>query len=116
MSEITRDTLMAYLDGQLDETTRAEVEAHLAANPDAALELSQLHRQSDAIRTLYGPAAAEPVPSRLDPHRLALARSRRTWCHSRRTTTPWISTPFTRSPSGRTAMTPTRAGLPADQK
>ena len=79
MSEITRDTLMAYLDGQLDETTRAEVEAHLAANPDAALELSQLHRQSDAIRTLYGPAAAEPVPSRLDPHRLALARSRRTW-------------------------------------
>ena len=79
MSEISRDTLMAFLDGQLDETTSAAVETWLAANPDAALDLAQLQRQSDAIRTLYGPAATEPVPTRLDPHRLALLQSRRRW-------------------------------------
>jgi anti-sigma factor RsiW len=79
MSEITRDTLMAYLDGQLDETARAEVEAYLVANAEAALELNQLQRQSDAIRTLYGPVASEPVPTRLSPHRLAVMQSRQRW-------------------------------------
>ncbi len=79
MSEITRDTLMAYLDGQLDPATRAEVDAFLAANPEAAAEHAQLQRQSDAIRTLYGPAAREPVPSSLAPHRLALLAQRRRW-------------------------------------
>ena len=79
MSEITRETLMAFVDGQLDPKAHAEVEAWLAANPDAALDVTLMQRQSDAIRTLYGPAAAEPVPARLDPHRLALVRSRRRW-------------------------------------
>jgi anti-sigma factor RsiW len=79
MSEITRDTLMAFVDGQLAPASRAEVEAHLATNPDAAVEVAALRRQSDAIRTLYEPAAAEAVPPRLDPHRLALAAGRRQW-------------------------------------
>lgn len=79
MSEMSRDTLMAYLDGQLDEPARADVEAWLAANPDAALDLAQMQRQADAIRTLYGPAAGEPVPARLSPHRLALHAQRRQW-------------------------------------
>jgi anti-sigma factor RsiW len=79
MSQITRETLMAFVDGELDPTARAEVEAWLAANPDATLDVTLMQRQSDAIRTLYGPAAAEPVPARLDPHRLALIQSRRRW-------------------------------------
>ena len=79
MSEITRDTLMAFIDGQLDHDASAAVEAYLAANPEAALELGQMQRQTDAIQALYGPVASEPVPARLDPHRLALRRSRRTW-------------------------------------
>src|SRR5690606_20509544 len=72
MSEITRDTLMAFIDGQLDHDASAAVEAYLAANPEAALELGQMQRQTDAIQALYGPVASEPVPARLDPHRLAL--------------------------------------------
>ena len=79
MSQITRETLMAFVDGELDPKAHAEVEAWLAANPDAALDVTLMQRQSDAIRTLYGPAAAEPVPARLDPHRLALIQSRRRW-------------------------------------
>lgn len=79
MSEINRDTLMAYLDGQLDAGTTEKVDAHLLANPDAAAEIAALRRQADAIRTLYPSAAAEPVPTRLAPHRLALIEGRRRW-------------------------------------
>lgn len=77
MTEITRDMLMAFLDGKLDPATSAEVETWLKANPDAALDLLHLQRQSDAIHALYGPVASEPVPARLDPHLLARDMSRR---------------------------------------
>lgn len=73
MSGIDRDILMAYIDGQLDASARAAVEA----DPAAAAEIAALQRQSDAIRTLYAPAAAEPLPARLDPHRLLLQQHRR---------------------------------------
>jgi anti-sigma factor RsiW len=73
MSEISRDTLMAYVDGKLDPAARTLVEA----DPAVLAEAATLQRQSDAIRTLYAPAAAEPVPTRLDPHRLALLAQRK---------------------------------------
>jgi len=79
MSEIDRDSLMAYLDNQLGPDDRAEMERRLAADPEAATEAALMQRQADAIRTLYGPAANEPVPSRLSPHRMALAAQRRRW-------------------------------------
>lgn len=77
MSEITRDQLMAYADGQLPEAERAAIEVHLAANPDAAAEIALIQRQTDAIRTLFGPAGAEAVPARLKPRRLAAEIGRR---------------------------------------
>ncbi|KKB07546.1 anti-sigma factor family protein [Devosia chinhatensis] len=74
MSAPDRDLLMAYVDGQLDAGARAALEA----DPVAMAEIAALQRQSDAIRTLYAPAGAEPVPVRLDPHRLAAHQARRT--------------------------------------
>lgn len=82
MSEITRDTLMAYADGALSVADRAEVDAYIAAHPDAAAEVALIQRQADAIRTLYGPAAAEPVPPRLSVERLLQSQGKRrsrTW-------------------------------------
>lgn len=79
MSEITRDMVMAFLDGQLDEPARRHVASWLDANPDARSELGQLQRQSDAIRTLYGPVISEPVPARLSPRRMAAGQARRRW-------------------------------------
>jgi anti-sigma factor RsiW len=38
--------------------------------------VAQLQRQSDAIRTLYGPAVAEPVPARLSVAALARAQDK----------------------------------------
>ncbi|MBI4048478.1 MAG: zf-HC2 domain-containing protein, partial [Devosia nanyangense] len=74
---ITDDTLQAYADGRLDADGRAAVEAHLEAHPDLAAELALWQRQRDAIKTLYDPVAGEPVPARLNPHRLAAERSAR---------------------------------------
>ena len=65
MSAFTRDQLMEYADGGLSPAERIGVEAFLAANPEAAAEIAHIQRQSDAIRTLYGPVAAEPLPQRL---------------------------------------------------
>ncbi|KRA55385.1 anti-sigma factor family protein [Devosia sp. Root635] len=77
MTQITRDQLTAYADGQLPETERIAVETYLSANPDAAAEVALLLRQTDAIRTLFGPAGAETVPVRLKPRRLAAEIGRR---------------------------------------
>src|SRR4051794_21993899 len=71
MSPITQDMLMAYADGQLDGAERDAVAAHLRAHPDAAIEVSLLQRQNDAIQTLFAPVGAEPVPARLRVRRLA---------------------------------------------
>ncbi len=79
MSLTDKDQIMAYIDGQLDTATRAAVEA----DASAMAEIAALQRQSDAIRTLYAPAGTEPVPARLDPHRLALVAQRRRWASMR---------------------------------
>lgn len=83
MSQISRDQLMAYADGQLPEAERAAVEAHLGTNPEAAAEVALLQRQTNAIRTMFGPAGAESVPARLRPRRLAAEIDRRR-------TRPWL--------------------------
>lgn len=77
MSAISRDTLMAYADGQLPEAEILKIGAYLAANPDAAAEVALIQRQSEAIRTLFAPAGAEPVPTRLRPRRISAELARR---------------------------------------
>ena len=82
MSAVTRDTLMAYADGQLDDAERKTVEAWLSNNPDSAAEIALWGRQNDAIRTLFAPAGAEAVPARLRPARIAAelgSRRNRSW-------------------------------------
>lgn len=76
MSAPDRDTLMAYADGQLDEAGRRAVEAHLAANAEAAADVALLQRQNDAIQTLFAPTGAEAVPARLRARRIAAESQR----------------------------------------
>ncbi|GLQ57093.1 anti-sigma factor family protein [Devosia nitrariae] len=79
---ISRETLLAYADGQLPQAEAETVAAYLAANPEAAAEVALWARQDDSIRTLFGPAGAEPVPPRLKPRRLAAemeSRNRGRW-------------------------------------
>ncbi len=65
--------LHAYADGMLDERARAAVEAYLMDNPALAEEVEGWKQQNETLRTLYGPALAEPVPPRLDIHRIERA-------------------------------------------
>ncbi len=74
---VTREQLMAYSDGQLPENERVLVETWLAGNPDAAAEVAMMVRQNDAIRTLFAPAGAEPLPAALRPATVATLVARR---------------------------------------
>jgi len=71
---ISEAMLHSYVDGRLTPGERVTVAQWLATDPDAHAEIALWQRQRDAIATLYAPVATEPVPARLDPHRLAAAR------------------------------------------
>jgi anti-sigma factor RsiW len=59
--------LLAYADGLLDADSerKAEVEDYLRKHPEAAAKVRDYTDQNNALRRLYGPVAAEPVPERL---------------------------------------------------
>ncbi|MGA7479392.1 MAG: anti-sigma factor [Azonexus sp.] len=67
MSEqaITEADLHAYVDGQLPETRRAEVEDYLAAQPEAAARVRAYCVQRDALRQHYDPVLDEEIPASL---------------------------------------------------
>jgi anti-sigma factor RsiW len=64
-SPIGEIDLHAYVDGQLDATRRAEVEAFLAACPEAADEVQTLRAQNQALHLRYDSVMNEAVPLRL---------------------------------------------------
>jgi anti-sigma factor RsiW len=68
--------LLAYADGMLDTDPqrKAQVEAHLRANPKTAAYVAELVAQTHALRAAYGPRLSEPVPARL--HAALAERSR----------------------------------------
>lgn len=80
-SLISDADLMAYLDRALDTARAADLEARLAQDPEAQARLAEWQRQNALIGALYAPAAAEPVPPRLDVRRMAARRDqyRGTW-------------------------------------
>ncbi len=61
---ITESDLVAYVDGELDPMRRLEVEAHLADNPEAALQVMADLRDRDALREAFQPLPG-PGPERL---------------------------------------------------
>ena len=68
--KISENDLHAYVDGALDGSSRAAVEAYLAKNPAAAEEVDDWKQQNDTLRALYGHVVAEPVPPSLNAHRI----------------------------------------------
>jgi len=77
--EVTNEMLLGFADGQLDAAQLAAVEAYLAAHPDRAADVAVWRRQNGALSTLFGPIASEPVPPRLNPHRIAAQATARRW-------------------------------------
>lgn len=62
---ITELDLHAHVDGQLDAARRAEVEAYLAAHPDAAAQVQAWRAQNQLLHAAYDNVLNEPVPLRI---------------------------------------------------
>lgn len=72
-----RDTLMAFVDGQLDAARAAQVQRAIDADPHLAAQVQALQQQNAALRAALDPLLDEPVPARL-LQRVA-APPQRTW-------------------------------------
>jgi anti-sigma factor RsiW len=65
MRNITETDLHAYADGQLDDSRRIRVEAHLAQHSAASESVRVWREQSKALRAFFNPVLSELVPQRL---------------------------------------------------
>jgi anti-sigma factor RsiW len=63
--DISESDLHAYLDSELDDARRSEVEAHVAAHPEDAARLAAYAGLNDVLRARYDPLLDEPLPARL---------------------------------------------------
>ena len=59
------ETLMAYVDGELDEHARVAVEAAMLANPDVAARVARQQSLRKRVRLAFERVVEEPVPERL---------------------------------------------------
>lgn len=62
---ITDHELHAYVDAELPAARHAEVDAHLAADPEAAAHVRAYAEQKQALRQLFDPVLIEPLPAPL---------------------------------------------------
>ena len=79
---VSESDLHAYVDSALPEARRAEVESHLAAQPEAAQRVRDYQAQAQALRVLFNPVLDEPLPEHLralssPPRAAAVERPRR---------------------------------------
>lgn len=58
--------LHAYVDGELDEHRRAEVETWLADHPEDAARVRAFQDQKAALHALYDGVLSEPLPARIE--------------------------------------------------
>lgn len=72
---LTEADLHAYVDDQLPQERRRQIEAYLATRPDEAERLRQYVAHKREIRAVFDPVLDEPVPPRL----VEAARSRGPW-------------------------------------
>jgi hypothetical protein len=62
---LSEETLMAYVDGELDAPAREQVEIALAADPEAARRVAAQRALRSTLRAAFDPVLDEPVPARL---------------------------------------------------
>jgi anti-sigma factor RsiW len=74
---VTEDELHAYVDDELPQERRADVEAWLATHPEDADRVNAWRAMAEMLHARYGAVAQEPVPKRLELERLE--RRPRSW-------------------------------------
>ena len=65
----TEPELHAYVDGELDESQRRQIEALMASQPELARQVEQIREESQRLRASLEPPPAD-TPARLDPFRI----------------------------------------------
>lgn len=65
MTKLDEETLMAYVDGELDPGHAAEIEALLAEDAEARATVQMFRDSAAALRGAFDPILREPVPERL---------------------------------------------------
>jgi len=65
MMKLDEETLMAYVDGELDPRRAAEVEALLAEDAEARATVQMFRDTTARMRSAFDPILREPVPARL---------------------------------------------------
>jgi len=75
-SPITEDDLQGFVDHQLDEARRSEVQVYLDAHPEIAARMAAFGRQREALRLAAAPFADEPIPPQLNVRHLVAAHRR----------------------------------------
>ncbi|MCW6510126.1 anti-sigma factor family protein [Lichenifustis flavocetrariae] len=68
--------LHAFVDDQVNPERRAMIASYLKTAPDEAARVESWRRQNEAIRTVFGSAASEPVPLWLTIGQVASGRER----------------------------------------
>lgn len=79
---ITEDDLHAYVDGALTPARQAEIEDYLAEYPEEAERVRAYRAQNEALKALFNPVLAEPLPDNLHAlaaHPLNPAVNRKRW-------------------------------------
>ena len=89
--DIDESDLHAWVDGQLPEDRRQAVAAAAAADGELAAQAEAWRAQNKEIQALFGAAAAEPVPDRLRPQRIAAIRKRRRWLVPLAASVVWLA-------------------------
>ncbi|TWA64404.1 anti-sigma factor RsiW [Azospirillum brasilense] len=64
---VTEADLHAWMDGELPEDRRGEVERHLAGNPDLARRFERYRAQRAMLQETFGPLVDRPLPAALVP-------------------------------------------------
>ena len=64
---VTEAELHAWIDGELPEERLADVERHLAENPDVAQRFERYRAQRSLLGQSFGPLIDQPLPDRLTP-------------------------------------------------
>jgi len=62
---VSNETLLAYVDGELDDETHAAVEAAIAADPEFAQRVARQQTLRRQLRAAFDGVLEEPVPERL---------------------------------------------------
>ena len=75
-SPITEDDLQGFVDHQLDEARRSELQSYLDAHPEIAARMAAFGRQREALRAAAAPIADEPIPPQLNVRHLVAAHRR----------------------------------------